>query len=65
METLQEMKELLEKISVDTYKVFNKGNHSASIRSRKNAQKLKELIPVFRKEILTEIKKKKKNKNDN
>jgi hypothetical protein len=33
-----------------------KGNHSASIRARKNAQEVKSLIATFRKEILDEIK---------
>lgn len=55
METLLRIKELVEKISIDTYKVYNKGNKSASIRARKNAQELKELITPFRKEILEEI----------
>ena len=57
MDTLRQIKDLVEKISTDTYKVYEKGNHSASIRARKNAQLLKELIVVFRKDILTEIKK--------
>lgn len=56
METLNKLKELIEKISIDTYKVYNKGNKSASIRARQNSQKLKSLIPMFRKEILEEIK---------
>lgn len=55
METLKEIKELVEKMSVDAYKV-QKGNHSASIRARKYAQEIKEIIPKFRKEILFEIK---------
>lgn len=57
METLLKIKELVELMSTDTYKVFQKGNHSASIRARKNAQEVKTLISVFRKEILEEIKK--------
>lgn len=56
METLKEMKLLMEKISVDTYKVDKKGNHSASIRARKNSQRLKELVPIFRAEVLKTIK---------
>ena len=56
MESLKTIKDLVEKISVDTYKVFEKGNHSASIRARKNAQELKFLIKTFRKEILDEMK---------
>jgi hypothetical protein len=60
MESLKTIKELVEKMSVDTKKVYEKGNHSASIRARKCAQEIKELIKVFRKDILTEIKKHKK-----
>lgn len=57
METLIKIKELIEKMSVDTQKVFEKGNRSASIRARKNAQEVKQLISTYRKEILEEIKK--------
>lgn len=57
METLIKMKDLVEKISIDTRKVFEKGNRSASIRARKNAQEIKNLISTYRKEILEEIKK--------
>ncbi len=57
METLKKIKDLVEKISVDTQKVFIKGNRSASIRARKHAQELKAMIGVYRKEILEEIKK--------
>lgn len=56
METLKQIKDLIEKISIDTTKVYEKGNHSASIRARKNAQEVKDLIKVFRKEILEEMK---------
>lgn len=57
METLKKIKELVERMSVDTQKVFDKGNRSASIRARKCAQEIKQLISVYRKEILEEIKK--------
>jgi hypothetical protein len=57
METLSKIKELVEKMSVDTQKVYLKGNRSASIRARKHAQEIKILIGVYRKEILNEIKK--------
>lgn len=57
METLKIIKDLVEKMSVDTQKVYEKGNRSASIRARKNAQELKKIIAVYRKEILEEIKK--------
>jgi len=50
METLKKIKDLVEKMSVDTTKVFEKGNRSASIRARKYAQEVKELIPQFRKD---------------
>ena len=56
METLKKIKDLVEKMSVDTQKVFHKGNRSASIRARKHAQELKALIGVYRKEVLEEIK---------
>ena len=45
MDTLSKIKTLVEKMSVDTHKVFEKGNQSASIRARKYAQEIKELIP--------------------
>ena len=57
METLTKIKSLVEKMSVDTQKVFEKGNRSASIRARKYAQEIKLLISTYRKEILDEIKK--------
>ncbi len=57
METLKQIKELVEKMSVDTQKVYEKGNRSASIRARKYAQEIKQLIGVYRKEILEEMKK--------
>jgi len=56
METLTKIKELVEKMSVDTYKVFDRGNRSASIRARKYAQEIKILITDYRKEVLDEIK---------
>jgi hypothetical protein len=56
METLIKIKNLVEKMSVDTNKVFDKGNRSASIRARKYAQEIKSLISVYRKEVLEEIK---------
>jgi hypothetical protein len=57
MDTLKKIKELVEKMSVDTQKVFEKGNRSASIRARKHAQEIKALLGVYRKDILEEIKK--------
>ena len=43
-------------MSVDTHKVFDRGNRSASIRARKYAQEIKNLITDYRKEVLDEIK---------
>lgn len=57
MESLKKIKELVEKMSVDTHKVFDRGNRSASIRARKHAQEIKLLLGVYRKEVLEEIKK--------
>jgi hypothetical protein len=57
METLNKIKDLVEKMSVDTQKVYDKGNRSASIRARKYAQEIKLLIAIYRKDILEEIKK--------
>jgi hypothetical protein len=56
METLKKIKDLVEKMSVDTQKVYDKGNRSASIRARKYAQEIKQLIGVYRKDILEEMK---------
>jgi hypothetical protein len=57
METLVKIKGLVEKMSVDTQKVYEKGNRSASIRARKYAQEIKTLMTIYRKEVLEEIKK--------
>ena len=57
MQSLQKIKDLIEKMSVETTKVTEKGNHSASIRARKYAQEIKSLIPVYRKDILETLKK--------
>jgi hypothetical protein len=57
METLKKIKDLVEKMSVDTQKVYDKGNRSASIRARKYAQEIKLLIAVYRKDVLEEMKK--------
>lgn len=57
METLKKIKDLVERMSVDTQKVYDKGNRSASIRARKYAQEIKLLISIYRKDILEEIKK--------
>jgi hypothetical protein len=57
MDTLKKIKELVEKMSVDTLKVYEKGNRSASIRCRKYAQEIRQLVGIYRKEILEQIKK--------
>jgi hypothetical protein len=57
METLNKIKDLIEKMSMETYKVYSKNNRSASIRARKYAQEVKYLIGVYRKEILEQVKK--------
>jgi uncharacterized protein YecE (DUF72 family) len=57
METLKKIKDLVERMSIDTEKVYFKGNKSASIRARKNAQQLKTIIGLYRREVLEEIKK--------
>ena len=56
METLEQLKVLMEELSVDTTKFF-KGNKSAGTRARKSAQELKALLQTLRGEILEERKK--------
>ncbi|MDB0072817.1 histone H1 [bacterium] len=56
METLEQIKNLSEELSVNTTK-FYEGNKSAGTRARKNAQDLKNLLQVLRGEILDERKK--------
>jgi len=56
METLGKIKELVENLSVDAAKFFEKENKSAGIRARKEAQQLKNLCQELRKEILEETK---------
>ena len=51
METLEQIKELTEVLSVDATKFF-KGNKSAGTRTRKTAQDLKSLLQKLRGEIL-------------
>lgn len=51
METLEQIKQLTEVLSVDTTKFFN-GNKSAGTRARKSAQELKALLQKLRGEIL-------------
>ena len=51
METLEQIKELTELLSVDAAK-FYKGNKSAGTRARKSAQELTALLQQFRTEVL-------------
>lgn len=57
MQTLYKIKDLMEKMSIETQKVYHRGNRSASVRARKYAQEIKMLLSLYRKEILEEIKK--------
>jgi hypothetical protein len=56
METLEQIKELAEQLSVDVNK-FYAGNNSAGTRARKTSQDLKTLLQKLRTEILEERKK--------
>jgi hypothetical protein len=58
METLEQIKLLIETLSTDTNK-FYQGNQSAGTRARKQCQELKALAQKLRTEILEE------RKNDN
>ena len=51
METLENIKSLVETLSVDTTK-FYAGNKSAGTRARKTAQELKVLLQDLRGEVL-------------
>lgn len=53
METLEQIKNLVETLSVDTTKFYS-GNKSAGTRARKSAQQLKALLQDLRIEILEE-----------
>jgi hypothetical protein len=59
METLEQIKNLVETLTAETTKFYEKKNQSAGTRARKAAQELKDLMQVLRKEILTETKEKK------
>jgi hypothetical protein len=51
METLEEIKTMVESMSVDVTKFYN-GNKSAGTRARKSAQDVKALLQKLRGEIL-------------
>ena len=57
METLYTIKEKMEKLSLNTTLYFEKDNYQASIRARKTAMELRELMDVLRQDILDERKK--------
>jgi hypothetical protein len=59
METLEQIKTLVETLNAETTKFYTKGNQSAGTRARKAAQELKELMQVLRKEILAHNKEEK------
>ena len=56
METLEQIKTLVESLNNDATKFFTSGNKSAGTRARKTAQELKALLQTFRVEILEERK---------
>jgi hypothetical protein len=59
METLEQIKSLVETLNAETTKFYTKNNASAGTRARKAAQELKELMQVLRKEILAHNKEEK------
>jgi hypothetical protein len=59
METLEQIKLLVETLSAETTKFYTKGNQSAGTRARKSAQELKDLMQNLRKEILAHSKEEK------
>jgi hypothetical protein len=59
MDTLEQIKALVETLSAETTKFYTKNNQSAGTRARKAAQQLKELMPILRKEILNHTKEEK------
>jgi hypothetical protein len=52
METLEKIKSLVETLSNESTKFYEKGNKSAATRARGAAQELRELLKTFRGEIL-------------
>lgn len=52
METLEKIKLLVETLSTETTKFFEKKNKSAGTRARTSAQELRELLKTLRGEIL-------------
>jgi|TARA_R110000868_G_scaffold242870_3_gene498419 hypothetical protein len=52
METLEKIKSLVETLTNESTKFYEKGNKSAATRARSSAQELRELLKTFRGEIL-------------
>ena len=52
MDTLNQIKEAVELLSVDTTKFSENSNKSAGVRARKAAQDIKGMLQELRKEIL-------------
>jgi|TARA_R110000787_G_scaffold65545_3_gene147434 hypothetical protein len=57
IETLQQIKEAVENLSMDVTKCAENSNKSAGTRARKTAQDIKGLCQDIRKEILSHTKK--------
>jgi hypothetical protein len=57
METLDKIKSLVETMSTESTKFYEKGNKTAGTRARTAAQELRELLKTFRGEILEARKK--------
>jgi archaellum component FlaC len=53
MELYKELQILVSKMEQDIGKFYNKGNHQASIRVRKDLQEVKRLAQLIRKDIST------------
>lgn len=51
METLQQLKDLLQEVDVDFKKFSEKGNKKAAARARKNLMEIGKLTKTFRAEI--------------
>lgn len=58
METLEQIKILVESLNQDAIKFFQNGNNSAGTRARKTSQEIKALLQTLRGEILEERKEK-------
>ena len=55
--TIQKVKTLVESLSVDVDKFYNKGVNAAGTRARKTSQEIRELMKTLRSEILEARKK--------